>query len=84
MQKVIGKNERLEESFVAEENGLDVDLNESMWNNRKTLLRNLPRNNLTQIIEMHKSKNFNDLTKNVENEKNQQFEANLSKVKTKF
>lgn len=61
---------------------IDVDLNESMWNNRKTLSKNLPKSNLTQIIDLHKSNNLHDQFNDhlIENENNSKFEANFNKV----
>ena len=68
------------------ETNIDVDLSESMWNSRKQLSKNMPKSNLTTIIDLHKSNKLNDsqLTNQIhliESEKNLRFDANLSKVK---
>lgn len=63
-------------------NSIDVDLTDSMWYNRKSLTKNLPKSNLTTIIDLHKSnKLLNGEKFLIESEKNTKFEENLSKVK---
>jgi len=64
---------------------IDVDLSESMWNSRRQLSKNMPKSNLTAIIDLHKSNKLIDsqmANGEIESENNLKFEAKLSKVKT--
>ena len=66
---------------VAADN-LDTDLDDSMWNNRKSLKKNVSKSKLTAIIDLHKSNKWEDSASGelIGNEKNQLFESNLNKV----
>lgn len=53
-----------------------------MFNNRKSLKKNLPETNLTSIIELHKSNKWNKDNQFIESQKNALFDSNLSKIET--
>jgi hypothetical protein len=61
-------------------NLVEVGLDDSLWNNRKALKKNLTQTNLTSIIELHKSNKWADSYQTVTYEKNEYFEQNLNKV----
>ena len=51
-----------------------------MWNNRKSLKKNLPETNLSSIIDLHRSNKLGMSDQFIESEKNSLFESNLNKV----
>jgi len=65
------------------EKDIDTELNESMWENRKILSKNLPQTNLSTILDMHKSNKYS--SKNLIASKfssvNNDFEANFKRVR---
>ncbi len=64
---------------LAPNNNNNTDLNESMWINRKQMNKNIPKSNLTTIIDLHKPQQLKNENL-IENEKNVNFEANLNKI----
>ncbi|CAF0710964.1 unnamed protein product [Brachionus calyciflorus] len=65
------------------QNNADVDLNETMWENRKILAKNLPESNLARIIDTNKSNRINgEKDQFIEENRNGFFESNLNRIET--
>ena len=63
-----------------EKDTIDEDLSESLWENRKTITKNLPQTNLSTILDMHKSSKYWNNVANKIHSINNDFEDNFKKV----
>jgi len=60
----------------------ETDLDDSMWQNRKLLKKNVLVNNLASIIDMHKSNTWNNTSLLIDSQTNERFESNLNKIES--
>jgi hypothetical protein len=85
LKKLLNKNtgENINDAnnnYLGKERNFDTEIEDSLWQNRKVLAKNLPQSNLSKIINLHKSNKFLDENKLIKDDRNEYFESNLNKV----